>query len=129
MGADTILQEVFVQFLRDRGEVTDDDILAALEYRREMTPPIGKLALQERLLTVKQVSRVLLAQCDSQLRFGQQAVELGFLVPAQVDELLELQARSRPGLPTCLVELGFMTRERMKKCRADFIEEAKALVP
>ncbi len=124
-----MLQEVFVQYLQDRGEVTGDDILAALEYRREMTPPIGKLALQERLLTVKQVSRVLLAQCDSRLLFGQQAVELGFLSPGQVDELLELQARSRPGLPTCLVELGFMTRDRMKECREEFIRETTALVP
>lgn len=123
------LQEAFLDFLLNKGVVTEEDIFAAMEYRREKTPPVGRIALKEKMLTVRQVSRILMAQCDSGLPFGQQAVALGFWEPDMVDEILKLQRESRPSALAALLALGFLDQEQLEALRDEFAREAMVLSP
>ncbi len=121
------LQEAFLDFLLDRDILSEEDLIAALDRRRELTPPIGKIALQMRILTVKQVNRILMAQCDTGLRFGDQAVELGYLEPENVQGLLQMQVAQRPTAITALQDLGLLDSDQLAVLRDDFLKTALSL--
>ena len=105
MDFDLILQRIFLTFLIDQEVITAEQSTQIVQLQREKTPPIGKIALNRRILSVQQISRVLNQQAESRLRFGEQAVALGYTDEATVTRLLALQRQSRPSVSTLLLEL------------------------
>lgn len=95
----------FGLFLVQHGRVTADDVLQALDHQRQCEVPIGKIALRERMLSVRQVFDVLNHQVESRTRFGEAARHLGYLTTEQVDHLLETQRRARPPIGQILLEM------------------------
>ncbi len=118
------LQEAFLEFLLDQDIISEGDVVAALDRRREMTPPVGEIAQKKQILSVKQVNRILVAQCDSDLRFGELAVELGYLQPAQVQVLLQMQVDMRPSPIEALQQLGLLDTKQLLALREEFLQEA-----
>jgi hypothetical protein len=57
-------------------------------------------------------------------RFGQIAVELGFLSPESVDSLLRIQLDSRPKIGEILVEMGKMTAAQLDAALAKYHSES-----
>lgn len=105
----------FGQFMVNRGIVEEEAIMDALANQNKQTIPIGKMALREDLLNVKQVLQILNVQSDTAKRFGEIAIELGFLKKKDLEMLLELQIKLRPPIGEILVEMKKISKETLKQ--------------
>jgi hypothetical protein len=92
--------------------VTADDYVDALVRREEERLPLGQLAIEEGLLGVRQVLDVIRTQhVQPGLRFGELAIELGYLTDSEVTTLLMLQQQRQRPMIDYLVELGHISYE------------------
>ena len=106
---------LFGTHLVERGLISADNLVAAMEEQVRQKPPIGRLALREGVLLVEQVWEILSLQADHWLkeppphrRFGEIATSLGYLAPSDVTRLMDLQSRETPSLGEVLVKLGIL---------------------
>jgi CheY-specific phosphatase CheX len=106
----------FGQYLLEKGRITSEQLVTALEQQKTVQVAIGTLALERSLLTAEQIKQILNQQRKTGLRFGEQAVAMGSLTQTQVDELLqEQQASHRVLLGEVLVMKGYLTLEMLEK--------------
>lgn len=116
----------FGQFLLERGRITSQQLLSALELQKSVTTPIGVMAMERQWLTAAQVKDVLALQKRKPLRFGELAVELGYLTQSQVNELLQVQETShRVRLGEALIVKGFMTLESLDRELKEYNKESE----
>jgi hypothetical protein len=94
------------------GLVSADDYVEALGRREEERPPLGQVAIEEGLLGVRQVLDVIRTQhVEPERRFGEVAVDKGYLTTSQVATLLMLQQERQRPVIDHLVELGRVSYE------------------
>jgi hypothetical protein len=91
--------------------ITAPIALAALDRYQESRVPLGRLALREGFLDLGPLLHILDEQLDEasfgdRRRFGEIAVELGYLSEMQVAALLARQAQVSPSFEQVLIELG-----------------------
>lgn len=101
----------FASYLYRRGFVTAEQIVEASIVQNDRRIPLGKLALETKKMSVKQVAKVLNAQTEEGKRFGQLAVQLGFLTDQDVAYLLMVQNDRLPSLMKVLIEMGAIDQE------------------
>lgn len=116
----------FGQYLLEKGRITSQQLLDALECQKSVTAPIGVLALERGLLTVEQIRQILQQQKKTNQAFGEIAVGLGFLTQAQMDELLNAQEIShRAKLGEVLLSKQYITPEALEKELKEYNKEAE----
>jgi hypothetical protein len=101
----------FASYLYRRGLVSAEQIVEASIRQGDHRIPLGKLALECKKLTFKQVAKVLEVQTEEGKRFGQLAIDLGFLTKEDVAYLLMLQNDRLPSLTKVLIEMGALEQE------------------
>lgn len=102
------------QFLLERGVITAQQLLAAIEAQRASNPLLGELAVREGLLDAAQARRINQRQHVEDRRFGDIALELGVLDQAQLDALLAAQKAQRKMLGQVLLEQGAVDAGRLE---------------
>ncbi|MCP4406659.1 MAG: hypothetical protein GY807_02665 [Gammaproteobacteria bacterium] len=122
------LNESFAVHLIKQGILDEEDALQALDQQRQMTQPIGRIALDKQYLTMKQLFDTLSEQAGSQLRFGELAITLGYLDNNQLDDLLQTQKDERPGLCEVLYSLGMVKKGVLQKERRAFLKSLEAVL-
>ena len=96
------------------GEVPAEQYVEALILQQEERLPLGQIALETGVLSVRQVREILQAQGDTQERFGEVALAKGYIDRRDLAELLMVQnERQRPILKH-LVELGALSKEQAR---------------
>jgi CheY-specific phosphatase CheX len=116
----------FGQFLLERGRITSQQLLAALEFQKTISMPIGTLALERGWLNAAQIKDILEQQKRKALHFGELAVQSNYLTQAQVDELLQIQDIShRIRLGEALVLKGFITVESLDRELKEYNQETE----
>jgi len=100
--------------LVEKGLVTMQQVLEALDTQREEMMPLGRIARREGRLNDDQVYEVLNRQKNERRPFGSIAIELGYLTKQDVNELLEIQ-NSEPSLGDILVKMGAIDKDVMEK--------------
>jgi CheY-specific phosphatase CheX len=116
----------FGQYLLEKGRITSQQLLDALECQKSVATPIGVLALERGLLSAEQIKQILQQQRKTNQRFGEIAVSLGFLTQAQVDELLNAQEIShRLKLGEVLLAKQYVTPETLAKELKEYNKEAE----
>jgi CheY-specific phosphatase CheX len=114
----------FGQYLLEKGRITSEQLVAALEQQKTVQAAIGTLALERGLLTAEQIKQIIDQQRKTGQRFGEQAVAMGSLTQSQLDELLqEQEVNHRVLLGEVLVLKGHLTLEMLEK---EFKEYKKA---
>jgi len=98
----------FGQYLLEKGRITSQQLFEALEFQKQVKPPVGVLALEQGLLTTEQIQLVLARQSNGDKRFGELAVFMGLLSQAQIDELLQRQTSHKIHLGEALIVKGFI---------------------
>lgn len=90
-------QEVdFVRYLRDRGLLSESSANAIRETAATERIPLGRLLLEARVLTVRDVMQVLTWQADAPgLRFGEIAMRENLLTSDQLEAALRKQQTAR----------------------------------
>ena len=107
MGTDkpTEITDDFGRFLISRNVVDEEVLRKALKLQRSKATVIGKLAMEEKILSLNQVFDILEKKLVKQKFFCQIAVELGYLTKAIAHKLLELQKKRLPPLGDMLLEM------------------------
>jgi hypothetical protein len=103
----------FGLYLHRKGVITADELVAALEVQTRNLVRIGQLALEECILSARDIFNILRAQHDLPHEpFGEQAIRLGLLTRAELMRLLMIQADRRVPLGDILVRQGVLTQQR-----------------
>jgi hypothetical protein len=100
----------FGLYLKKKGIITAEQLVDALELQHSELVRIGQLAIEEGILSARDVFKVL--RCQSDLpneRFGEIAVELGLMTEDQLQHLLMVQSNRKPPLLDVLVDQGLLT--------------------
>ena len=105
----------FGQYLLEKGRISSQQLVDALEFQKQVKVPIGVLALEEGLLSAEQVKLVLARQANSDKPFGKLAVSLGLLTEAQIDGLLQNQSSQRVHLGEALIVKGYLSIDVLEK--------------
>jgi CheY-specific phosphatase CheX len=118
----------FGQYLLEKGRITSQQLVTALDSQKSVTSPIGILALEKGWLTADQIKQILETQKKSNYRFGEQAVLSGLLTQVQVNELLNEQETShRVLLGDVLISKGYLTLDVLEKEFKEYDKEEEKL--
>lgn len=104
----------FGLYLKNKGVISAEQLVDALEVQLKTLVPIGQLALEECMLSARQIFEILRAQSDSpNERFGDLAVEMRFMSRDDVVRLLMIQADRKRAVSDILVEQGALSKHEM----------------
>ncbi len=97
----------FGLYLQKQGIISAEQLVAAIAEQFHTRVPIGQLALEEGILSARDIFTVLRSQSDSpNERFGEVAIELGMMSRPQLIHLLMLQADRQRPISEILVRQG-----------------------
>lgn len=106
--------------------LVDNDIITKQQYRdikeagTKIRVKLGLIAVAEKLITQKQADYINLKQSTVDQRFGDIAVDLGYLTHDQVKRLLDMQGNPYICFVQAVTDLGIMTIEDVEKYLADY---------
>ena len=104
----------FGLYLKKKGVITAEELVSAFDYQQSRMPPVGQLAMEEGVLSARQVFKVL--RCQSGIpheRFGEVAVGMGMMTPAELQRLLMIQWERKPPLAEVLVTLRLLSASQV----------------
>jgi hypothetical protein len=100
--------------LHRKGLITADELVAALEVQTRNLVRIGQLALEEGILTARDIFDVLRAQHRSpNARFGELAIDMGLMSHDNLMQLLLIQTDRKLPLSEILIWQGVLTGEQV----------------
>jgi hypothetical protein len=104
----------FGMYLTKKGVISAEQFVAALETQMKTLVPIGQLALEEGILSARNIFEVLQAQNDApHERFGELAIEMGFMTRKDVMRLLMIQADRKRPFAEILEKQGVLSRPKI----------------
>ena len=103
----------FGRWLIERGCVTAEQLLTALDVQQKTNNSLGAFAVEARILTQQQADEIIREQRRSHLPFGGIAESMGLLTTEQVERLLERQRGARRYLGEILVEEGILSHQEV----------------
>jgi|tagenome__1003787_1003787.scaffolds.fasta_scaffold20119622_2 hypothetical protein len=100
----------FGLYLKKKGLISAEQLVNALEAQLASMPRIGQLALEEGIVSPREIFEVLLAQSNSPSEmFGEIAIQMGFMTRNELMQLLMIQADRKQSLETILVAQGVLS--------------------
>lgn len=96
----------FGQFLMEKGAITRENLLKAIELQEATNLKFGEIAMVMGFLTETQVEKIHDAQRAEDLRFGDMALKLGLISPEQMQQILTRQKNGHLYLGEALVRVG-----------------------
>jgi len=105
----------FGQYLLEKGIITRDQLLEAMEFQRSHNLRLGEHARRLGYLNEEQIQQIHAAQRHQDLPFGELAVRLGFLTPKQLEEVIAAQRAHHLYIGEVLVQKGFLSREALER--------------
>ena len=113
----------FGQYLIERGEVDADQVRAALDLMDAENRTIGELAVEGKLISKADADKVNAEQRHRDMPFGELAGEMGLLTEEQIDNLVQLQWRTRMRIGEALVRSGHLGKVRLEELLISYEEE------
>ncbi|MCD6417756.1 response regulator [bacterium] len=117
----------FGQYLLEKGYVTEEQLLNALEYQNSRIMRIGEIAINKGFMTPEEVEQVNLEQRRTDKFFGELAVNMGFLTDEQLEKVINIQKHNHIYLGEALVKLGFLSKGQLKHYLDEFHREQKPI--
>lgn len=99
----------FGEYLVSKGKLGKKDADRISVIQGKTIPPLGKLALDKKMLTLEDVSRIRTYQRQMKNMFGTVAVDLNLLSSRQVETLLDLQDDHKEPFGELLVANDFLS--------------------
>lgn len=119
-----MFSQFFGNYLLDKGKMTKDQFTSCMEYMRANRVKLGLIAESEGLLTRKQADELNHLQMQSDKRFGDLAVEKGYLTDADISHLLQLQGNPYLIFVQALEENKIMNRDEITDLVSEFQKES-----
>lgn len=115
-----MFSQFFGNYLLNKGEITKDQFTSCMEYMRANRVKLGLIAEAEGLLTRTQANELNQLQLQTDKRFGDLAIEQGYLTDSDVSYLLKLQGNPYLIFVQALDENKIMDLEKVTDLVADF---------
>jgi hypothetical protein len=111
----------FGLYLKKKGIISADQLVAALEAQLKTLPRIGQLALEEGMISPREIFNVLHAQRSApDVRFGDLAIEMGLMTRNELTRLLMIQADRKSPLADVFVTEGILSDKELAREMAEF---------
>ena len=115
-----MLDRLLGNYLVDQGMLTKMQLAEVYKRQDAGRAKLGVIAVAEKLMTIAQAEQVNTLQSSMDKRFGDIAIERGYLNEAQVSRLLELQGNNYLIFLQSIVDLGFLTMERLEAAEEEY---------
>jgi hypothetical protein len=103
----------FGLYLKNKGVITAEQLVSALETQLNTLVPIGQLALEEGIISPRDIFDVLRAQRETpSVRFGELAMEMGLMTRDDLMRLLMLQSDRKRPVAEILVAQGVLAQQQ-----------------
>lgn len=107
-------------YLVEQGMITRLQLGEAYKAQESHRAKLGVIAVAEKLMTIAQAEQVNMLQASMDKRFGDIAIEKGYLSETQVSRLLELQGNNYLIFLQSVIDLGLLTMEQLNKAETDY---------
>ena len=108
-----MFDQIFGNYLVKTGRITKEQLSDVIESESKVRVKLGLIAVTEKLMTTEQADEVNNLQAIRDRRFGDIAVEKGYLTEAQVGSLLKKQGNIYMIFVQNLIDKGLMTLEQV----------------
>lgn len=115
--------QFFGNYLLNEKLVTPEQLVEAMQQKKETRMKLGVLAINAGYMTASQVERVHELQSKMDKRIGDIAVELGYMTEDQVMELLHAQPLGYLLLGQAIVDKGYMTNAQFEEAINSYKEK------
>ncbi len=116
------MQIDFVQYLRDRGLVSDALAASIRAQSADERIPLGRLLLEQGAMTVRDVMKLLTMQADApSLRFGELAIREGLITCGQLEAALMRQRSARNHQIDVVRKLALLTPCELQGLVVDYV--------
>jgi hypothetical protein len=102
------------QYLLEKGVITPQQLLLALELQKQSNPSLGQLAIAEGYLNDAGATKINLEQQRTDERFGTLAIQMGLMTESQVNALFQTQQSTRKFFGEILVEQGIIDHSTLE---------------
>ena len=114
---------LFGNYLKQIGKLDSDQLAKVYEEQKKVRVKLGLIAVSEKLMTLEQADEVNRLQSMLDKRFGDIAVEKGYLTNEQVGRLLGMQGNLYLSFVQEITNENLMTMEEIESCYNDFQKE------
>ncbi len=111
-----MFDRIMGRYLIENGKITKEQLSAVHQIQEMKRAKLGVIAVTEKLMTVAQAEEINALQATMDKRFGDLAIERGYLNNIQVGRLLSLQEDEFLTFTSAVVERGIMTLEEISNC-------------
>lgn len=115
--------QFFGNYLLNEKLVTPEQLVEAMQQKKETRMKLGVLAINAGYMTASQVERVHELQSKMDKRIGDIAVELGYMTDEQVIELLHSQPLGYLLLGQAIVDKGYITNAQFEEAINSYKEK------
>jgi CheY-specific phosphatase CheX/mannitol/fructose-specific phosphotransferase system IIA component len=119
----------FGQFLVEKGIVSREAILAAIELQEQKNLKLGAMAVAMGYLTQADIKRAHKAQFSKDMKLGDLLVASGALNAQQLQEIIARQKEAHLYIGEALVQVGSLTGQQLQQCLDEFKLEQAPYVP
>lgn len=113
--------QYFGNYLVDRNKISNLQFKEVLNKQEQSSVKLGILAVTEKLMTVKQAEEINELQKKKDMRYGDIAIEKGYLLEEEVSYLLNKQDNSHLKFAQALMDLGIMTLNEIETNIKEFM--------
>jgi YesN/AraC family two-component response regulator len=114
----------FGQYLLERGAVTREQLLKAVEYQKNVNTAIEEICFKKGLLDKKQVERIFSIQKNNlDTNFNDIVIQENFMTKEQLESVLKEQKETRVYIGESFVKIGAITDEQLEQYLAEYKEE------
>ncbi|MEL6348492.1 MAG: hypothetical protein AAFV53_35625 [Myxococcota bacterium] len=110
----------FLIYLFELMLLSEQQLIQVIREQEKSQLPLGRLALEEGMLTVSQVFDALRRSADRGERFGEACMALGFLNRDQLIMLLGVQQTRLPSVQSLLIELDIFNADEVTRLHAAY---------
>ncbi|TAH69831.1 MAG: chemotaxis protein CheX [Anaerolineaceae bacterium] len=113
----------FGDYLLEKNKITGSQLEDVITQQHTIRAKLGLIAVAEKLLTSKQANELNELQKLKDSRFGDLAIEKGYLLKEEVNYLLNLQGNSYLKYVQALTEKNIMTMDQIESALEEFKSE------
>ncbi len=118
-----MVSSIIGAYLTGKGVISEEQFQEVLYLQQKVRVKLGLIAVAEGLMSGAEADRVNRQQALQDKRFGDLAVEMGYLTEGQVESLLKKQGNAYMAFAQALDDLGLISIEQLEQCMVDFKEE------
>lgn len=113
----------FGNYLLGKNIITQDQFSHILDYRKSNRVKLGLIAVEQKLLTVAKAEEINQLQMKMDKKFGDIAIEKGYLNEDEVSKLLKLQGNPYLLFVQAASENDILSKEKVDACLVGFQQE------